>query len=123
METALLAAISMGRDLLLGNKERASLPKGTRESEPDTDGRPSVALVRVLDFRQDEHGDWLAVLSCGHTQHLRHQPPWQNRAWVLDAQQRQAQLEKPFLCGWCATEHAASEALTERPNKDLHKER
>ncbi|MFB8831117.1 DUF3565 domain-containing protein [Azotobacter sp. CWF10] len=24
----------------------------------------------------------MAVLSCGHTQHLRHQPPWQNRPWV-----------------------------------------
>jgi hypothetical protein len=118
-----LAAISMGRDLLLGNKERASLPKGTHESEPHTDGRPSAAFVRVLDLRQDEHGDWLAVLSCGHTQHLRHQPPWQNRAWVLDAQQRQAQLGKPFLCGWCATEHAASEATTERPDQDLNKER
>ncbi|MFZ3155271.1 DUF3565 domain-containing protein [Pseudomonas sp.] len=123
METALLAAISMGRDLLLGNKERASLPKGTRESEPHTDGRPSVALVRVLDFRQDEHGDWLAVLSCGHTQHLRHQPPWQNRAWVLDAQQRQAHVGEPFLCGWCATEYAASEALTERLKQGLNKER
>ncbi|WP_339522852.1 DUF3565 domain-containing protein [Pseudomonas sp. EA_35y_Pfl2_R111] len=123
METALLAAISMGRDLLLGNKERASLPKGTRESEPHADGRPSAALVRVLDFRQDEHGDWLAVLSCGHTQHLRHQPPWQNRAWVLDAQQRQTQLEKPFLCGWCAAENSASEALIERSNQDLNKER
>lgn len=123
METALLAAISMGRDLLLGNKERASLPKGTRESEPHTDGRASAALVRVLDFRQDEHGDWLAVLSCGHTQHLRHQPPWQNRAWVLDAQQRQAHVGEPFLCGWCATEKGASEALTERPKQDLNKER
>ncbi|MCZ4321293.1 DUF3565 domain-containing protein [Pseudomonas anguilliseptica] len=123
METALLAAISMGRDLLLRNKERPSLPKGTRESEPDTDGRPSAASVRVLDFRQDEHGHWVAVLSCGHTQHLRHQPPWQNRAWVLDAQQRQAHLGEPFLCGWCAAENGASEAMTERPNQELNKER
>ncbi|WP_296127701.1 DUF3565 domain-containing protein [Pseudomonas sp. Ga0074129] len=118
METALLAAISMGRDLLLGNKERASLPKGTRESEPSKDGRQDAACVRLLDFRQDEHGDWVAVLSCGHTQHLRHQPPWQNRAWVLDAQKRQAQLGKAFLCGWCAAEHDAREAHTERPHQD-----
>lgn len=74
-----------------------------------------MALVRLLDFRQDEHGDWVAVLSCGHTQHLRHQPPWQNRAWVLDAQQRRAQLGKPFPCGWCAAEHAASEAAVQHP--------
>jgi hypothetical protein len=100
-------------------KERASLPKGTRESEPGADGRP----VRLLDFRQDEHGDWLAVLSCGHTQHLRHQPPWQNRAWVLDAKQRNAQLGKPFPCGWCAAEHEANAATLQRPQHDLDKER
>ncbi|WP_090239655.1 DUF3565 domain-containing protein [Pseudomonas guineae] len=123
METALLAAISMGQDLLLENKERASLPKGAHESEPDTDGRPCMTLARVLDFRQDEHGDWLAVLSCGHTQHLRHQPPWQNRAWVLDATQRNAQRGKPFRCGWCETEHDANEASTERSQDDLNKER
>jgi hypothetical protein len=40
-------------------------------------------------------------LSCGHTQHLRHQPPWQNRAWVLDAKQRTSRLGQPFACGWC----------------------
>jgi hypothetical protein len=113
----------MGQDLLLGNKERASLPKGTRESEPDTDGRPSAASVRLLDFRQDEHGHWVAVLSCGHTQHLRHQPPWQNRAWVLDAEQRKAHLGEPFLCGWCAAENDASEMPTQHSNQDLNKER
>lgn len=108
---------------MLGNKERASLPKGTRESEPSKDGRQDEAGVRLLDFRQDEHGDWVAVLSCGHTQHLRHQPPWQNRAWVLDAEQRQAHVGEPFLCGWCAAENGAREAMTECPNQDLNKER
>ncbi|WP_371920624.1 DUF3565 domain-containing protein [Pseudomonas sp. HMWF032] len=81
-----------------------------------------MASARLLDFRQDEHGHWVAVLSCGHTQHLRHQPPWQNRAWVLDAQQRQAQLDKAFACGWCAAENGASEATIERPTQDLNKE-
>ncbi|MCR4508798.1 DUF3565 domain-containing protein [Pseudomonas sp. 32.2.56] len=108
---------------MLGNKERASLPKGTRESEPGADGRADAVYVRLLDFRQDEHGDWVAVLSCGHTQHLRHQPPWQNRAWVLDAQLRQAQLGKAFLCGWCSAEHDARAAQTEHAYHDLNKER
>ncbi|MBB4865848.1 hypothetical protein HNP46_004749 [Pseudomonas nitritireducens] len=44
----------------------------------------------------------MAVLSCGHTQHLRHQPPWQSRPWVLDPQQRKAQIGRWFPCGWCA---------------------
>jgi hypothetical protein len=69
--------------------------------------------VRLLDFRQDEHGDWLAVLSCGHTQHLRHQPPWQNRAWVMDAEQRQARIGEHFDCGWCAADHQGAEAGTD----------
>ncbi|BAU76429.1 Hypothetical protein ppKF707_0067 [Metapseudomonas furukawaii] len=42
------------------------------------------------------------MLSCGHTQHLRHQPPWQSRPWVLDPERRAALLETPFPCGWCA---------------------
>jgi len=96
----------MGQDLLLGNKERTSLPKGRRESEPELDGRPGTASVRLLDWRQDEDGHWVAVLSCGHTQHLRHQPPWQDRAWVMDAAQRQAQIGEPFACGWCAAASA-----------------
>ena len=57
----------------------------------------------------DEHGDWVAVLSCGHTQHVRHRPPWQNRPWVLDPEQRQARLGSPFGCGWCAGERSHDE--------------
>ncbi|CAI8838823.1 Protein of unknown function [Pseudomonas koreensis] len=44
----------------------------------------------------------MAELSCGHTQHLRHQPPWQSRAWVLDPAQRIEKIGQPFACGWCA---------------------
>lgn len=78
--------------------------------------------VRLLDFRQDEHGDWLAVLSCGHTQHLRHQPPWQNRAWVLNAEQRQARLGERFNCGWCAADHQGAETGTEQTHSPSNKE-
>ncbi|WP_137888733.1 DUF3565 domain-containing protein [Pseudomonas sp. 2FE] len=84
--------------------ERASLTKQSPESDPSADGRPSAGASRILDFRQDEDGHWLAVLSCGHTQHLRHQPPWQARSWVLDPVQRLAQIGQPFPCGWCAQE-------------------
>ncbi len=56
----------------------------------------------IIDFTQDDDGHWVAVLSCGHTQHLRHQPPWQSRPWVLDARQRALHIGKSFHCGWCA---------------------
>ncbi|MFJ2715033.1 DUF3565 domain-containing protein [Pseudomonas sp. NPDC087346] len=98
METALLAAISMGRDLLQKNIERPSLAKQSLESEHNPDKRDST----ITGFHQDEDGHWVAELSCGHTQHLRHQPPWQTRAWVLDAAQRIEKIGQPFACGWCA---------------------
>ncbi|MFI8610026.1 DUF3565 domain-containing protein [Pseudomonas sp. NPDC077649] len=88
------------------NDERASLTKAAGECDPSPDKRPAAGAPRLLDFRQDEHGDWVAVLSCGHTQHLRHRPPWQNRPWVLDPEQRQARLGSAFPCGWCATERS-----------------
>ncbi|MBA1244583.1 DUF3565 domain-containing protein [Pseudomonas japonica] len=56
----------------------------------------------ILGFDQDAQGDWFARLSCGHTQHLRHAPPWQSRPWVVDPDERKRRIGKPFACGWCA---------------------
>jgi hypothetical protein len=67
-----------------------------------------VPTVRLEAWRQDDEGHWVAVLSCGHTQHQRHQPPWQSRPWVQDPAQRQARLGSPFVCGWCALESKES---------------
>jgi hypothetical protein len=88
----------MGRDLLHKKIERPSLAKQSAESEHNPDKRDST----VTGFHQDEDGHWVAELSCGHTQHLRHQPPWQSRAWVMDPAQRQEKIGQPFACGWCA---------------------
>ncbi|HEX4021279.1 MAG TPA: DUF3565 domain-containing protein [Acidobacteriaceae bacterium] len=55
----------------------------------------------IQDFQQDEHGDWTAVLDCGHTQHVRHNPPWTVRAWVTTAETRQAFLGRPLDCKKC----------------------
>ncbi|PYU03922.1 MAG: hypothetical protein DMG34_11865 [Acidobacteria bacterium] len=30
---------------------------------------------KILGFHQDEHRDWVADLECGHTRHVRHNPP------------------------------------------------
>lgn len=84
------------------SNERSSLTKAGLDCDPSPDKR----AVRILDFRQDERGDWVAVLSCGHTQHVRHRPPWQNRPWVLDPQQRQARQGSFFPCGWCAMDRS-----------------
>ncbi|MGY2179730.1 DUF3565 domain-containing protein [Pseudomonas agarici] len=102
METALLAAISMGRDLLHKNEECTSLNKDSSESERNPDGRVMTNQSIISGFHQDEDGHWVVELSCGHTQHLRHQPPWQSRDWVLDPARRAAKIGQPFACGWCA---------------------
>ncbi|WP_084166472.1 DUF3565 domain-containing protein [Stutzerimonas azotifigens] len=82
-----------------------SVTVACRECEPER--RCAVdsstgAAPHAIDFRQDDDGHWVAVLSCGHTQHLRHDPPWQSRPWVLDPAARRARLGQPFPCGWCA---------------------
>ncbi|MFJ4141254.1 DUF3565 domain-containing protein [Pseudomonas sp. NPDC089734] len=87
---------------MLKIEERASLTKQSPESERNSDRRTELENSTVIDFRQDEDGHWIAVLSCGHTQHLRHQPPWQSRAWVLDPEQRKRKTGQGFHCGWCA---------------------
>src|SRR5690606_5882716 len=102
METALLAAISMGEKPLQESGKSTSLTAIPAESDRAADGRSA----RLLGFHQDGDGHWVAELSCGHTQHLRHQPPWQNRAWILDPLERQRHLGRPFACGWCAAQRA-----------------
>ena len=57
---------------------------------------------RILSFRQDDEGEWIAELECGHTQHVRHDPPWQDRPWVIDQAQREARVGSLLACGRCA---------------------
>nr|WP_262383498.1 DUF3565 domain-containing protein [Pseudomonas rhodesiae] len=75
------------------------------ESEQNPDGRGRSTASYIVALHQDDSAHWVAELSCGHTQHLRHQPPWQSRAWVLDPQQRSEKIGQRFACGWCAQAH------------------
>ena len=43
----------------------------------------------------------VADLACGHTQHVRHDPPWQNRPWVLTEQGRKEKLGVMLECKKC----------------------
>ena len=52
-------------------------------------------------FHPDEHGDWVAELSCLHGQHVRHRPPFQDRAWVLTGEGRKSRLGSPIDCPLC----------------------
>ena len=56
---------------------------------------------RIVGFYQDEHGDWVAKLECGHGQHVRHNPPWINRPWVTTREGREMQLGQLLFCKKC----------------------
>jgi hypothetical protein len=70
--------------------------------------RPGVAR-RIVGFHQDAEGHWVADLECGHTQHVRHDPPWQRRPWVLSEEGRQRFLGTPLQCVRCAEEGRSKE--------------
>jgi Protein of unknown function (DUF3565) len=61
-------------------------------------GRPQA----IVGFHQDELGDWIADLACGHTQHVRHRPPWELRPWVTTAAGRQEHLNQILVCVKCS---------------------
>ena len=58
-------------------------------------------LRRIIGFRQDDQGDWIADLSCLHSQHVRHQPPFQDRGWVLTESGRAARVGTELGCPLC----------------------
>jgi len=56
---------------------------------------------RITGFHTDEEGHWVAELDCGHTVHMRHEPPWQNRPWVLTQAGRDGMLGVVLDCKKC----------------------
>jgi tellurite resistance-related uncharacterized protein len=55
----------------------------------------------IVDFTQDELSDWVALLDCGHRQHVRHNPPLVSRPWVLNEEGRKSQLGAHLQCVRC----------------------
>lgn len=55
----------------------------------------------IVGFDQDELGDWRAILACGHRQHVRHNPPFVNRPWVLTEDGRRRFLGARLECVAC----------------------
>lgn len=66
----------------------------------------------IVGYHQDDEGDWVADLACGHGQHVRHQPPFTNRPWVLTVAGRDQYLGTYLNCKKCeeptADPHPAS---------------
>mgnify|MGYP000324306075 CR=1 FL=1 len=55
----------------------------------------------IVGYHIDEEGHWVAKLRCGHNQHVRHDPPWQNRLWVTTENGREQQLGLLLNCVKC----------------------
>jgi uncharacterized protein DUF3565 len=75
----------------------------------------------IVGFHQDEEKHWVAELECGHTQHVRHDPPWQLRPWVITPEGRQSFLGATLNCVECdrVPNHppAAGQGETRAPEK------
>ncbi len=56
---------------------------------------------RIVGFHLDRESDWVAELECGHNQHLRHNPPWTNRPWVITIEGRASKLGAALNCTKC----------------------
>lgn len=55
----------------------------------------------IAGFEFDDEGDPIAILSCGHPQHVRHHPPFINRPWVTTEPGRNSMLGKSLDCVRC----------------------
>ena len=58
-------------------------------------------LRHITGFHRDDEGDWVAELDCLHAQHVRHQPPFRDRPWVLTEAGRAERLGTELECPLC----------------------
>jgi hypothetical protein len=78
-------------------------------------GLPSVPR-RIVGFHPDDDGQWVAELECGHGQHVRHDPPWQNRPWTQSESGRAAFLGTTLGCVKCADEGMRTDEDSLKPS-------
>jgi Protein of unknown function (DUF3565) len=82
--------------------EAGGLTEATLATSLPELSREGMLQRTITGFHQDEHGDWVAELSCGHGLHMRHNPPWQVREWVLTAKGRERFIGHIVNCKKCA---------------------
>jgi hypothetical protein len=57
---------------------------------------------KIAGYHKDEENHWVAQLECGHFQHVRHDPPWMSRPWVITKEGRDCMLGFELNCKKCA---------------------
>lgn len=75
---------------------------------------------KITGFHLDEENHWVAELECGHGQHMRHDPPWMERPWVLTKEGRDGRLGQTLNCVRCDEMGAkVAAAIIEASRKSL----
>lgn len=68
----------------------------------ESDAELELSMLRAItNFSRDEEGHWRAELECGHAIHVRHDPPWTIREWVLDSAERAQRVGTLLDCKRC----------------------
>lgn len=60
----------------------------------------------IVGYDMDEEGDRVALLACGHTRHVRHDPPFVYREWVTSEEGRRKYLGVELDCVKCENDEA-----------------
>lgn len=55
----------------------------------------------IIAFGHDSEGEPIAILNCGHPQHVRHNPPFINRPWVASEEGRNGMIGQMLNCVRC----------------------
>ena len=55
----------------------------------------------MVGFTTDVDAHWVALLACGHRQHVRHDPPLSERPWVTSEEGRRSKLGQTLDCVRC----------------------
>lgn len=56
---------------------------------------------RIAGFHRDTESQWVAELDCGHGQHVRHDPPFVERAWTQSEEGRTSRIGTELDCVRC----------------------
>lgn len=68
----------------------------------------------ISGFTQDDEGHWVALLACGHRQHMRHDPPFLKRPWVTSKEGRESRIGQEVECLECDRTQPAETETTGR---------
>ena len=93
-----------------GDGRRTQTSRGRRRPVIVIEDADNLAMRQpITGYHTDDEGHWVAQLECGHNQHVRHDPPWMVRPWVVTREGRDKMLGFRLHCKKCEEEAPADE--------------